>query len=78
LDELKVLQKKIVQTAEVLNSRLFIVLTAQEKGWSFAKQVQFYEAGKKLLSLKRLCLCSMFFVPLGNGENDSYLKVAKQ
>lgn len=58
LDELKAMHKLIKQSTEVLNSRLFVVLTAQEKGWNFARQVQFLENG--------------------NGENESYQKVAKE
>jgi len=44
-EELKSVFNRLKQSADVLNSRLFIVLVAQAKGWQFAKDLEFLEAG---------------------------------
>jgi hypothetical protein len=33
------------ETAEAIHKRLFIIMTAQVKGWPFAKKLEFYENG---------------------------------
>jgi len=48
----------VIQSTEALNSRLFVILAAQQNGWQFARKLQFLESG--------------------GGENDNYMKVAKE
>lgn len=47
---------KAVLKAE--HERLFIVMTAQSKGWQFAKELDFYQSGIKFLAMLKLtCAC---------------------
>jgi len=39
------LYAKLKRSAEALNKRLFVVMTAQTEGWAFARRVNFYESG---------------------------------
>ncbi len=36
---------KAVEVDEAINKRTFIIMTAQTKGWQFAKEVDFFKAG---------------------------------
>jgi len=37
--------KKLKDSTAVLNQRLFIIMTAQAKGWDWAKELEFLETG---------------------------------
>jgi len=45
--EAKPVLEKIKQATEALNQRLFIILTAQSKGWAWARELEFLETGDK-------------------------------
>ena len=44
-DELKNWYELAKRASKAADDRLFIVMTAQTKGWSFAKELDFYEQG---------------------------------
>jgi len=68
---------RIKQSTDVLNSRLFVVLAAQAKGWSFARELEFLEAGNVFFPPLQFRSCPICHVITGNGQNENYLKVAK-
>jgi len=45
LEEMRKYHLLIMQAAEELNSRLFVILAAQANGWNFARKLQFLESG---------------------------------
>jgi len=45
VDDMRAFQKVFKQSLEVFNTRLFVVMSAQQNGWNFARQLQFLEAG---------------------------------
>jgi hypothetical protein len=36
---------KVDVAATAINKRMFILMTAQERGWEFARKLDFYESG---------------------------------
>lgn len=44
--------EKSKDAADHLNKRMYIIMTAQAKGWPFAKKLEFYEAGNRSCSFK--------------------------
>jgi len=48
VEEMRTFQKLFKQSIEVFNTRLFVVMSAQQNGWNFARQLQFLEAGNCL------------------------------
>ncbi len=34
--------------SKALDDRLFIVMSAQDKGWTFAKELDFYKSGRQI------------------------------
>jgi len=48
-DETKAYLKKMKASVKALHERLFVVLTAQAKGWAFARQLDFYQTGEEIL-----------------------------
>jgi hypothetical protein len=36
---------KVDEAATAINKRMFILMTAQERGWEFARKLDFYESG---------------------------------
>ena len=55
-DTLKGWIAKAEEVDEAINTRTFIVMTAQTKGWGFAKEVDFFKSGicSLLLNLPQL------------------------
>jgi len=49
LIETKELYSQIKQSLNVLHQRLFVVMTAQGKGWAWAKELEFLETGNPRL-----------------------------
>jgi len=45
LAEATCILSKIKDSTAVLNQRLFIIMTAQAKGWAWAKELEFLETG---------------------------------
>jgi len=45
--EAKPVLEKIKQATQALNQRLFIIMTAQAKGWAWARELEFLETGDK-------------------------------
>ncbi len=41
---------KIDEAATAINKRMFILMTAQERGWEFARKLDFYESGNALIA----------------------------
>jgi len=54
LDDIKKAYQLLVQTTEEMNSRLFVILSAQQHGWQFARKLQFLEAGTHSYNLRRV------------------------
>jgi len=76
LDEMKKCYQLLLQTTEEMNSRLFVILSAQQHGWAFARKLQFLEAGTCFaLSSKGVYFMTL---NLGGGLNENYMKVAKE
>lgn len=44
-EETKAHLKKLKASVASLHQRLFVVMTAQAKGWAFAKQLDFFQTG---------------------------------
>lgn len=70
--------------AKAVHERIFIVMTAQTRGWQFAKDLDFYQTGI-YLSLKFLQKDSKdhrkqkkFFVVTGDEADENFQKVAKK
>lgn len=61
------------------HERLFVVMTAQSKGWSFAKDLDFYQSGTVIiLLLVKIMDCKKeLFGVVGKEASEEYLKVAK-
>lgn len=69
----------VMQATEALNSRLFVILAAQQNGWTFAKKLQFLEAGiYSFFFGYTYARDSVNFLSIGGGENENYMKVAKE
>jgi len=77
-EETKKVFEKLKQSTDVLNSRLFVILAAQAKGWPFARELEFLESGEQISQVLCLTLSTnLFYFLSGNGQNENFLKVAK-
>jgi len=79
VEELRAVQKLLKVSIESLNTRLFVVMSAAQNGWNFARQLQFLEDGITCyLSVLRGRFFHSFPISLGGGANENYMKLAKQ
>jgi len=78
IDDLKRYHQLLIQATEVMNSRLFVVLSAQQHGWTFARKLQFLESGLFILGIFMNIAVITGGSYLGGGENENYMKIAKE
>ncbi len=45
--QLKAWRKQLRESVQAMDKRCFVIMTAQTKGWSFAKELDFYQSGEK-------------------------------
>ncbi len=63
------------EAAEAVNKRTFIIMTAQTRGWAFARKLDFYQSGKIVFETLATSKILMDRFVLGQDPDPGYVKV---